>query len=124
MAHRTFLDDNFLLETDTAVELYQEFARTQPIIDYHCHLPPDKIAADHRFRTLTEIWLEGDHYKWRAMRANGVEERYCTGDADPYDKFVAWAATVPKTLRNPLYHWTHLELDLYFDIHELLNEDS
>lgn len=117
-----FLDDEFLLQNRTARRLYHEFARDQPIIDYHNHLPPRDIAEDRRFDNLAEIWLEGDHYKWRAMRANGVEERYCTGDAAPFDKFMAWARTVPHTLRNPLYHWTHLELRRYFGIDELLDE--
>lgn len=119
-----FIHDDFLLKSDTARRLYHDVAATQPIIDYHCHLPPQDIAANRRFNNLFEIWLEGDHYKWRAMRANGTEEQYCTGDADPYDKFLAWARTVPHTLRNPLYHWTHLELKRYFDIDELLNEDT
>src|SRR5262245_13657581 len=118
----SFIHENFLLSTKTAQRLYRDFATDPPILDYHCHLPPKDIAENRRFANLFEIWLEGDHYKWRAMRANGVQERYCTGDADPYDKFVAWAATVPHCLRNPLYHWTHLELARYFDIHDLLNE--
>jgi glucuronate isomerase len=104
------MDQDFLLESPTALWLYHDVARRQPIIDYHCHLPPAAIAANHRFGDLQEIWLAGDHYKWRAMRAAGVPERLCTGDASPWDKFAAWAATVPQTLRNPLYHWTHLEL--------------
>src|SRR5579859_490235 len=120
----TFINDDFLLQTESARHLYRRFAETQPIIDYHCHLSPSDIAEDRRFKNLFEIWLEGDHYKWRAMRANGVAERYCTGDADPYEKFLAWAKTVPQTLRNPLYHWTHLELKRYFDIDELLNENT
>jgi glucuronate isomerase len=125
MTPKRFLDENFLLENDTAVELYQEFARPQPIIDYHCHLSPDKIADDHRFRTLTEIWLEGDHYKWRAMRADGVPERAITGDASDWEKFQAWARTVPHTLRNPLYHWTHLELAFPFGVRDkLLGPDT
>ncbi len=119
-----FLDDDFLLETKTARRLYERFAASQPILDYHCHLPPREIADNRRFNNLTEIWLEGDHYKWRAMRANGIAERFCTGDADPYDKFAAWAATVPRCLRNPLYHWTHLELRRYFGIEELLDETT
>jgi glucuronate isomerase len=119
-----FLDDNFLLETGTARRLYERFAAPQPILDYHCHLPPREIADNRRFNNLAEIWLEGDHYKWRAMRANGVAERFCTGDADPYDKFLAWAATVPRSLRNPLYHWTHLELRRYFGIEDLLDETT
>lgn len=119
-----FLDDHFLLETPTARRLYEQHAAPQPILDYHCHLPPLEIADNRRFNNLTEIWLEGDHYKWRAMRANGVDERLCTGDADPYDKFAAWAATVPRCLRNPLYHWTHLELRRYFGIEDLLDETT
>jgi glucuronate isomerase len=121
---KEFLNENFLLNTKTAQELYHEYARSMPIIDYHCHLPPDQIAADKKFRNLTEIWLYGDHYKWRAMRTNGVDERYCTGEADDYEKFEQYAATVPYTLRNPLYHWTHLELRRYFGIYDLLNKDS
>ncbi len=120
----TFITENFLLHSDTACELYHEHAKNQPIFDYHCHLPPEDIASDRQFENLTEIWLEGDHYKWRAMRANGVDERYCTGEADPYEKFLAWARTVPKTLRNPLYHWSHLELKRYFGIDLLLNEST
>ena len=104
--------------------MYHDHAAGQPILDYHCHLPPADVARNRRFADLFEIWLEGDHYKWRAMRANGVPERFCTGDAAPYEKFLAWAATVPKCLRNPLYHWTHLELKRYFGIDELLDEKS
>ena len=117
-------DDNFLLETDTARDLYFGVAAQQPIIDYHCHLPPAQVATNHAFRSLTELWLDGDHYKWRAMRTNGVAERLCTGDASDFEKFQAWASTVPKTLRNPLFHWTHLELKNPFGIRELLNEAS
>jgi glucuronate isomerase len=98
------ITDDFLLQSPTARTLYATFAAPQPILDYHCHLSPKDIAEDRRFRNLFEIWLEGDHYKWRAMRANGVAERFCTGDATPYEKFQAWAATVPRCLRNPLYH--------------------
>jgi glucuronate isomerase len=119
-----FLDDNFLLSNDIARRLYHEYAQPQPILDYHCHLPAKDIAENRRFANLFEIWLEGDHYKWRAMRANGIPEKYITGDASPYDKFLAWARTVPYTLRNPLYQWTHLELQRYFEIHELLDEGS
>ncbi len=118
------ITDDFLLQNKTARTLYRKYAEPQPILDYHCHLPPADVASNRRFANLFEIWLEGDHYKWRAMRANGVSERYCTGDAAPYDKFLAWAATVPKCLRNPLYHWTHLELRRYFGIDELLDEHS
>src|SRR3989442_11127363 len=119
-----FIHDDFLLQTSAARRLYHEFAEAEPILDYHCHLPPRDIAENRQFRNLFEIWLEGDHYKARAMRANGVPERYCTGDADPYEKFLAFARTVPYTLRNPLYHWTHLELKRYFDIDERLDEHS
>ena len=119
-----FIHDDFLLHSKTAQKLYHGYAAQEPILDYHSHLPSDEIAADRRFRNLFEIWLEGDHYKWRLMRANGVPEDYCTGNAEPYEKFLAWARTVPFTLRNPLYHWTHLELKRYFGISELLNEGS
>ena len=119
-----FITDDFLLHGETARRLYRRFAADQPILDYHCHLSPRDIATNRQFRTLFEIWLEGDHYKWRAMRANGVPERFCTGDADPYEKFLAWAGTVPATLRNPLYHWTHLELLRYFGIDDLLNAQT
>ncbi|MHB8900695.1 MAG: glucuronate isomerase [Thermoguttaceae bacterium] len=115
-----FISDNFLLHNDAAVRLYHQFARDLPIIDYHCHLPPEQVARDHRFENLTQIWLCGDHYKWRAMRAAGVPERYCTGDASDWEKFEKWAATVPRTLRNPLYHWTHLELNRPFGINDRL----
>ncbi len=121
---KTFIDGDFLLHSDAAKRLYHDYAKDLPIIDYHCHLPPGDIAADRSFANLFEIWLAGDHYKWRAMRANGVEERLCTGDADPYEKFLAFARTVPRTLRNPLYHWTHLELLRYFGIEDLLDEES
>lgn len=119
-----FITEDFLLQSATARRLYHDYAADRPILDYHCHLPPGDLLQNRRFGNLFEIWLEGDHYKWRAMRANGVPERYCTGDADPYEKFLAWARTVPYTLRNPLYHWTHLELKRYFDIDELLDEKS
>jgi glucuronate isomerase len=119
-----FLDQRFLLDNDAAIALYETYAENQPIFDYHCHLSPRQIAENRQFANLFEIWLEGDHYKWRAMRANGESERYCTGDASAYDKFLAWARTVPYTLRNPLYHWTHLELQRYFGITELLDANS
>jgi glucuronate isomerase len=119
-----FIHEDFLLSGRTARRLYHEFAEGEPILDYHCHLSPRDIAENRQFRNLFEIWLEGDHYKWRAMRANGVAERYCTGDADAFEKFQAWAATVPHTLRNPLYHWTHLELKRYFGVDELLDQHS
>jgi glucuronate isomerase len=119
-----FIHDDFLLKSKTARRLYHGYAAVEPILDYHSHLSPGDIAADRRFHDLFEIWLEGDHYKWRAMRANGTLERYCTGGAQPFEKFLAWARTVPSALRNPLYHWTHLELKRYFDIGVLLDEDS
>jgi glucuronate isomerase len=122
---KPFIADDFLLETETARRLYHEAAKELPIIDYHCHLPPDQVANNHRFRSLTGIWLDGDHYKWRAMRAHGIAEEYCTGSASDWDKFAAWARTVPATLRNPLYHWTHLELAFPFGIRDrLLNPDT
>jgi len=121
---KKFIDENFLLETSTAQQLYHEFAAQMPIIDYHNHLSPEQIAQNFQFENLTQVWLYGDHYKWRAMRTNGVHEKYCTGDASDYEKFEQWAATVPYTLRNPLYHWTHLELQRYFGVHEILNAQS
>jgi glucuronate isomerase len=121
---KKFLDENFLLETETAKNLYNNFAKGMPIIDYHCHLPVEQIANDINFENLTQIWLYGDHYKWRAMRTNGVDESYCTGSKSDFEKFEKWAETVPYTLRNPLYHWTHLELQRYFDVHEILNPES
>jgi len=117
-----FIHENFLLHSKTAEHLYHGYAAGVPVLDYHSHLPAAEIAQDRRFHNLTEIWLEGDHYKWRMMRANGIEEQYCSGTAEPYEKFQAWARTVPYTLRNPLYHWTHLELKRFFGIDELLNE--
>lgn len=119
-----FIHDDFLLETAAARRLFHDYAAGEPILDYHCHLPPKDLAEDRRFANLFEIWLEGDHYKWRAMRANGVAERFCTGAATPHEKFLAFARTVPQTLRNPLYHWTHLELARYFGITELLDEST
>jgi len=121
---KDFLDKDFLLQTETAKKLYHIFAEGMPIIDYHCHLPVQQIADDVNFENLTQIWLYGDHYKWRAMRTNGVDESYCTGDKSDYEKFEKWAETVSYTLRNPLYHWTHLELQRYFDVHEILNPES
>ncbi|MDR2445254.1 MAG: glucuronate isomerase [Spirochaetaceae bacterium] len=121
---KKFMDRDFLLSTETARRLYHEAAALQPIFDYHCHLSPKEIAENRRYNNLAEVWLGGDHYKWRAMRANGVDERLITGDADPYDKFLAWAETVPRLPGNPLYHWTHLELQRYFDIHTPLDAGS
>ena len=119
-----FLDADFLLSSDPARDLYHSVAATQPIVDYHCHLSPKDIAEDRRFTNLHEAWLEGDHYKWRAMRADGVAEDLITGSAPAVDKFRAWARTVPHTLRNPLFHWTHLELARHFGIETLLEESS
>jgi len=120
----TFITDDFLLQTKTARRLYHEYAKDAPIYDFHCHLPASLIANDHRFNNLTEVWLAGDHYKWRAMRTNGVDENFITGDATDYEKFEKWAQTLPFTLRNPLYHWTHLELKRYFGVDELLDGDN
>ncbi len=119
-----FITDDFLLTTDAARRLYHDHAAARPIYDYHCHLPPADLAGNRTFNNLFEAWLEGDHYKWRAMRAHGVEERFCTGDASPEDKFAAFARAVPSTLGNPLYHWCHLELQRYFGIDTVLNEDT
>jgi glucuronate isomerase len=119
---KNFMDENFLLQTETAQMLYHEHASKMPIIDYHCHLIPSMVANDHQFKTLTEIWLGGDHYKWRAMRANGIDEKYCTGkDTSDWEKFEKWAETVPYTMRNPLYHWTHLELKTGFGVEKILS---
>lgn len=119
-----FITDNFLLETEQAQYLYKNFAQKMPIIDYHNHLDIKKIAEDYPCRSITELWLGGDHYKWRALRANGVDERYITGNASDYEKFEKWAETVPYTMRNPLYHWTHLELSRYFGIDDVLNKNT
>ncbi len=122
---KSFMDENFLLQTETAQKLYHEHAAKMPIIDYHCHLIPKMVADDHKFKSLTEIWLGGDHYKWRAMRSNGINERFCTGkDTSDWEKFEKWAETVPYTFRNPLYHWTHLELKTAFGIDKLLNPQT
>lgn len=121
---KTFIDGDFLLHTDAAKKLYHDYAAEQPIFDYHCHLPPQQIADNHSFADLADIWLAGDHYKWRAMRSNGIPEKFCTGDASPYEKFLAFARTVPHAVRNPLYHWTHLELLRFFGIDDLLDEST
>ena len=118
---KPFLDDDFVLDTETAKELYHGHAKNLPIIDYHCHLDPSLIANDHQFSSITELWLSGDHYKWRALRANGVSEEYCTGSANDWAKFEKWAETVPYTMRNPLYHWTHMELKSAFGITKILS---
>ncbi|MDR2036593.1 MAG: glucuronate isomerase [Bacteroidales bacterium] len=122
---KSFMDENFLLRTDTAQQLYHEHAAKMPIIDYHCHLDPAMVANDRKFDNLGQLWLEGDHYKWRAMRTNGIEERYCTGkDTSDWEKFEKWAETVPYTMRNPLYHWTHLELRRGFDVNKILSPST
>ena len=121
---KQFLDENFLLNTNTAQRLYHDYAAKMPIIDYHCHLPQQQIAENSQFENISRVWLNGDHYKWRAMRTNGVDESYITGDRPDRDKFRKWAETVPYTLRNPLYHWTHLELQRYFGITDLLGPET
>lgn len=121
---KDFMDNNFLLQTPTAEKLYHQHAAKMPIIDYHCHLVPQMVADDYKFKTITEIWLGGDHYKWRAMRTNGVAEKYCTGNASDWEKFEKWAETVPYTMRNPLYHWTHLELKTAFGINKILKPET
>jgi glucuronate isomerase len=119
-----FIHDNFLLQTDIARELYHRYAEKMPIFDYHCHIPPQDIATDRKYLNMAQIWLYGDHYKWRAMRTNGVRETFCTGNASDWEKFEKWAETVPLTLRNPLYHWTHLELKRFFGIDKLLSPST
>ncbi|MHB9055590.1 MAG: glucuronate isomerase [Paludibacteraceae bacterium] len=122
---QSFIHDDFLLQSDTAKELYHNYSEMQPIIDYHCHLIPSYIANDHQFDNLGQIWLEGDHYKWRAMRTNGIDEKYCTGkETSDWEKYEKWVETLPYTMRNPLYHWTHLELKRAFGVDELLNMDT
>lgn len=121
---KKFLGKNFFLQSDTAKKLYHSYAKELPVIDYHCHLPADQIANDITFDNLTQIWLNGDHYKWRVMRANGVDESFCTGDKSDYQKFEKWAESVAYAFRNPLYHWSHLELQRYFDVHSILNTHS
>jgi glucuronate isomerase len=121
---KPFIHEDFLLQSGAARDLYHGYAEGEPIYDYHCHVPAGQIAENHRFADLAEIWLGGDHYKWRAMRANGVSERFCTGDASPREKFDAWVATVPHTLGNPLYHWSHLELLRYFGVRSLISPES
>ncbi len=122
---KSFIHEDFLLQNDTAKELYHSYSGMQPIIDYHCHLNPEYIAGDHQFDNLGQIWLEGDHYKWRAMRTNGIDEKFCTGkETSDWEKYEKWVETVPFTMRNPLYHWTHLELKRAFGVDELLNPES
>lgn len=121
---KKFINKDFLLQTKTASNLYHEHAEGLPIIDYHCHLDPKMVAEDHKFRSITELWLGGDHYKWRVLRANGVSEKYITGNASDWEKFEKWAETIPYTFRNPLYHWTHLELKTCFGIDEILKPET
>src|SRR5664280_880547 len=121
---KPFIPENFLLGNKTAEKLYHNYSENQPIIDFHCHLSPEMIEQDHQFANLTRAWLEGDHYKWRAMRSNGINEKFCTGNASDIEKFKKWAETVPATAGNPLYHWTHLELLRYFNISELLSPST
>src|SRR5690348_6675383 len=119
-----FITEDFLLTTDFARKLYHQYAENLPIIDYHCHLSPQDIANNRQFENLTKVWLEGDHYKWRAMRTLGINEKFITGNGTDAEKFNQWAFAVPYTLRNPLYHWSHLELKRYFDVDQLLNPES
>ena len=121
---KKFMDENFLLSNDTAVTLYHKYAKEMPIIDYHCHLSPKEIYENKKFKNITDVWLYGDHYKWRAMRSNGIEEKYITGDSTDYEKFIEWVKTLSIAIGNPLYHWTHLELQRYFQIYETLNEKT
>ena len=121
---KKFMDEDFLLESDTAKTLFHSYAKEMPILDYHCHISPKEIAEDRRFENITQVWLGGDHYKWRQMRSNGVEEKYITGDAGDREKFQKWAETLEKAIGNPLYHWSHLELQRYFDYHGVLNSDT
>ena len=122
---KAFMDKDFLLPTETAQKLYHEYAEVMPVLDYHCHINPQEIYEDRKFENITQVWLGGDHYKWRAMRTNGIDERYCTGkDTTDWEKFEKWAETVPYTMRNPLYHWTHLELKTAFGVEKLLNPST
>jgi glucuronate isomerase len=121
---KPFMDEDFLLQSETARVLYHEHAALMPIFDYHCHIPPKEIAEDRKFDNLAQIWLKEDHYKWRALRANGVEEKYLTGDASDWEKYMKWAETMPYTLRNPLYHWTHLELKNVFGVKKVLDPST
>ena len=121
---KKFMDENFLLSNEIAVKLYHDYAKDMPIIDYHCHLNPKEVYENKKFKNITDAWLYGDHYKWRAMRSNGIEEKYITGDSTDYEKFMGWAKTLSIAIGNPLYHWTHLELQRYFGIYETLNEKT
>ena len=119
-----FITDDFMLKNETAKKLYHDFAENMPIIDYHCHISPKMIAENHKFKNAYELFLGGDHYKWRLMRSNGISEEYITGHADDFEKWCAFARTVPLMIGNPMYHWTHLELKRYFDIDEILSEKT
>ena len=121
---KEFMGKDFLLSTPSAVKLFEDYAEKTPIVDYHCHLSPEEIATNKQFKNITEAWLYGDHYKWRAIRACGYDESLVTGRASDYDRLKAWASAMPNLIGNPLYHWTHLELARYFDIHEPLNEKT
>ena len=121
---KAFMDKDFLLETQTAKDLFHNYAEVTPILDYHCHINPKEIAEDRKFENITQVWLGGDHYKWRFMRSNGVEEKYITGDASDYEKFCKWAECLGKAIGNPLFHWSHLELQRYFDYHGVLNKKT
>ena len=121
---KKFMDENFLLSNKTAIDLYHNYAKNMPIMDYHCHIDPKEIYENKKFKNITEAWLYGDHYKWRAMRSNGIDEKYITGDGSDYDKFLSWSKTIPMAIGNPLYHWTHLELQRFFGIYDVLDEDT
>ena len=121
---RRFMDRDFILSNKTAAKLYHDYAEKMPILDYHCHINPEEIANDRKYDNITQLWLGGDHYKWRFMRSCGVEEKYITGDASDHDKFVAWATVLGKAIGNPLFHWSHLELQRYFDYNGVLNAST
>ena len=121
---KKFMDEDFLLTTKTAKKLYHEYAKEMPILDYHCHINPKEIAQDRHFNNITELWLGGDHYKWRYMRSHGIEEKYITGDASDKEKFMKWAEVLGKAIGNPLYHWSHLELQRYFGYYGALNKNT
>ena len=121
---KKFMDENFLLSNQTAINLYHSYAKDMPIIDYHCHIDPKEIYENKKFKNITEAWLYADHYKWRAMRSNGIDEKYITGDGSDYEKFLAWAKTLPMAIGNPLYHWAHLELQRFFGIYDVIDEDT
>lgn len=121
---KKFMDENFLLSNQTAINLYHNYAKDMPIIDYHCHIDPKEIYENKKFKNITEAWLYGDHYKWRAMRSNGIDEKYITGEGSDYDKFLAWSKTLPMAIGNPLYHWAHLELQRFFGIYDIISEDT